>query len=132
MSGIKNVIVSELKLKGFKGKKKKKRKLTDNVTSVKKARIQEPQNNQQDGGIPEFHDDGSVVPLDESLLLNEEEEEDDYYTAAEKSFRLAKQKRESQRIDSKLKLTHRQKMEMFNKHLASLSEHFDIPKVGPG
>eukprot|EP00922_Rhytidocystis_sp_ex-Travisia-forbesii_P038007 GHVS01056589.1.p1 GENE.GHVS01056589.1~~GHVS01056589.1.p1 ORF type:complete len:147 (+),score=58.35 GHVS01056589.1:285-725(+) len=53
-------------------------------------------------------------------------------TPAERSFRLAQQKRESKRVDSRLKLTHRERMERLNAHLASLSEHFDIPKVGPG
>eukprot|EP00922_Rhytidocystis_sp_ex-Travisia-forbesii_P010884 GHVS01015931.1.p1 GENE.GHVS01015931.1~~GHVS01015931.1.p1 ORF type:complete len:160 (-),score=34.82 GHVS01015931.1:249-728(-) len=53
-------------------------------------------------------------------------------TPAERSFRLAQQKREGKRVDERLKLTHRQKMERLNAHLASLSEHFDIPKVGPG
>lgn len=53
-------------------------------------------------------------------------------TSAERSFKLAQQKREGARVDRKLKMTHRQRMEQLNTHLASLSEHFDIPKVGPG
>eukprot|EP00922_Rhytidocystis_sp_ex-Travisia-forbesii_P059403 GHVS01088090.1.p1 GENE.GHVS01088090.1~~GHVS01088090.1.p1 ORF type:complete len:148 (+),score=46.35 GHVS01088090.1:185-628(+) len=54
------------------------------------------------------------------------------HTPAERSFRLAQQKREWKRVDGRLKLTHRERMERLNAHLASLSEHFDIPKVGPG
>lgn len=29
-------------------------------------------------------------------------------------------------------MTHREKLEKFNKNLNKLPEHFDIPKVGPG
>ena len=31
-----------------------------------------------------------------------------------------------------MELNHREKVEQFNKKLAKLPEHFDIPKVGPG
>lgn len=38
----------------------------------------------------------------------------------------------TERIDSKLKESYREKVEKFNKNLESLCEHFDLPKVGPG
>eukprot|EP00914_Ancora_sagittata_P034229 GHVO01069127.1.p1 GENE.GHVO01069127.1~~GHVO01069127.1.p1 ORF type:complete len:128 (+),score=24.78 GHVO01069127.1:147-530(+) len=53
-------------------------------------------------------------------------------TAAEKSFRLVQLRRERERAQKKLELSHRQRIEKFNAQLAALSEHFDIPKVGPG
>mmetsp|Transcript_88113 Transcript_88113/g.174868 ORF Transcript_88113/g.174868 Transcript_88113/m.174868 type:complete len:128 (-) Transcript_88113:1-384(-) len=53
-------------------------------------------------------------------------------TVAEKAFQLAKEKRSKMRIDECITYTHRQRMDRFNIHLGSLSEHFDIPKVGPG
>jgi len=56
----------------------------------------------------------------------------DSLTPAEKAFRLAYTSREKERIAKRLQLTHRQRMEKLNAHLATLSEHFDIPKVGPG
>jgi protein FAM32A len=34
--------------------------------------------------------------------------------------------------DKDLMVSHRQKIENFNKKLANLPEHNDIPKVGPG
>lgn len=55
-----------------------------------------------------------------------------HWTAAERAFFLARKAREAERIKNQLKLTHRQRMEKFNQHLASLSEHFDQPRVGPG
>lgn len=53
-------------------------------------------------------------------------------TTAEKTFLIAKAKRRKQWIDKRLSMTHRQRMAAFNAELGKLSEHFDIPKVGPG
>ena len=53
-------------------------------------------------------------------------------TVAQKTFQLAKEKRTNQRVNEAIKYTHRQRMDKLNAHLGSLSEHFDIPKVGPG
>lgn len=53
-------------------------------------------------------------------------------TTAQKTFKLARQKRSNQRINEAIQYTHRQRMDKLNAHLGSLSEHFDIPKVGPG
>ncbi|KAI8440904.1 hypothetical protein MSG28_009202 [Choristoneura fumiferana] len=36
---------------------------------------------------------------------------------------------EKQRILQKAEMTHKQRVEKFNQHLDSLTEHFDIPKV---
>ena len=35
----------------------------------------------------------------------------------------------TERIKLKASLTHKQRVEEFNRHLDSLTEHFDIPKV---
>lgn len=53
-------------------------------------------------------------------------------TPAEKSFIIAQTKRRDDKTVKSLTQTHRERMETFNQHLGSLSEHFDIPKVGPG
>ncbi|XP_037778872.1 protein KRI1 homolog [Penaeus monodon] len=51
------------------------------------------------------------------------------YTEAEKRFLERKRKMEAERILKKASLTHKEKVEEFNRHLDSLTEHFDIPKV---
>lgn len=61
------------------------------------------------------------VSVDEDLLLLEEEQ-DPKWTPAEKAFQLARKKREKERVNERLKFTHRQRMEKLNAHLASLSE----------
>ena len=44
------------------------------------------------------------------------------WTKAEKAFYFARKAREAERVKKQLQLTHRQRMEKFNRHLASLSE----------
>mmetsp|Transcript_55094 Transcript_55094/g.128948 ORF Transcript_55094/g.128948 Transcript_55094/m.128948 type:complete len:127 (+) Transcript_55094:63-443(+) len=53
-------------------------------------------------------------------------------TDAEQGKVRMKERRMNDSISEAIQYTHRQRMEMFNGHLSSLSEHFDIPKVGPG
>nr|CAD7408876.1 unnamed protein product [Timema cristinae] len=36
---------------------------------------------------------------------------------------------QKERINQKASMTHKQRVEEFNRHLDSLTEHFDIPKV---
>ena len=40
--------------------------------------------------------------------------------------------REKEAIERLASKTHKEKVQEFNEKLASLSEHHDIPKVGPG
>jgi len=50
-------------------------------------------------------------------------------TKAEESFRSKQEEIAQKRILKKASKTHKQRVEEFNKHLDSLSEHYDIPKV---
>ncbi|KAK3861837.1 hypothetical protein Pcinc_032237 [Petrolisthes cinctipes] len=51
------------------------------------------------------------------------------YTEAEHRFKERQRKMEAERILQKANKTHKEKVEDFNRHLDSLTEHFDIPKV---
>ncbi|KAK4044775.1 protein FAM32A [Parachaetomium inaequale] len=66
-----------------------------------------------------------------------QEEEEENKTETERRFAEAKRKRlkeltESGRIRPELLKTHKQRVEELNAHLARLSEHHDMPKIGPG
>lgn len=50
-------------------------------------------------------------------------------TKAEEAFKAKQGKIAQERILKKASKTHKQRVEEFNKHLDSLSEHYDIPKV---
>ena len=57
---------------------------------------------------------------------------EDHRTPAEKKYHEQKAKLEAQRLAKVASKSHRQRVEEFNQYLANLSEHYDIPKVGPG
>lgn len=50
-------------------------------------------------------------------------------TKAQHSFLKMKEKKQDERILDKASRTHKQRVEEFNRHLDSLTEHYDIPKV---
>ena len=50
-------------------------------------------------------------------------------TKAEIAFQKMQEKMQKERIKQKAAMTHKQRVEEFNRHLDSLTEHFDIPKV---
>lgn len=53
-------------------------------------------------------------------------------TKAELAFEKAQIDMENDRIKKAIQKTYREKVEALNKHLATLTEHNDIPRVGPG
>ncbi|KJA25893.1 hypothetical protein HYPSUDRAFT_64616 [Hypholoma sublateritium FD-334 SS-4] len=53
-------------------------------------------------------------------------------TEAERRFEEVQKRRLEQRIAKLAHKTHKDRVSEFNAHLESLSEHHDIPKVGPG
>lgn len=57
---------------------------------------------------------------------------DAYLTPAERKFLQQTEKLELQRLAKMASKSHRDRIHQFNQYLANLSEHHDIPKVGPG
>lgn len=64
----------------------------------------------------------AAIPKDAKVIINTK-------TKAEQAFESKQQKIVESRILKKASKTHKQRVEEFNKHLDSLSEHHDIPKV---
>lgn len=60
------------------------------------------------------------------------ERAEDHWTPAERRYYEQLQKVEARRNEKQAAKSHRQKIEEFNKYLGNLTEHHDIPKVGPG
>ncbi|XP_063973656.1 protein FAM32A-like isoform X1 [Diachasmimorpha longicaudata] len=70
--------------------------------------------------------------LVEVSKIVEEEEQPKHVvqrTKAELAFLKMQEKMQTERIKQKASKTHKQRVEEFNRHLDSLTEHFDIPKV---
>ncbi|KAI8921299.1 hypothetical protein DFJ77DRAFT_449290 [Powellomyces hirtus] len=53
-------------------------------------------------------------------------------TPAELKFEEIQRKRQQDRISKTAASSHKERVAEFNKYLENLSEHYDIPKVGPG
>jgi protein FAM32A len=56
----------------------------------------------------------------------------DHLTPAERRYMEQKQKIDMQKLAKVANKSHRDRIQDFNQYLANLSEHYDIPKVGPG
>ncbi|KAG9454337.1 hypothetical protein H6P81_007241 [Aristolochia fimbriata] len=57
---------------------------------------------------------------------------DDNLTPAERRYIEQRKKIETHRLAKNANKSHRDRIQDFNQYLANLSEHYDIPKVGPG
>ncbi|XP_018333388.1 protein FAM32A-like [Agrilus planipennis] len=98
------VAKGKLKLKGDSGIKKKKKNKKEKVLEQVSKTLDIPEQNEQ--------------------LKSELKK-----TKAEMAYLKMKEKMQTERIMEKASLTHKQRVEKFNQHLDSLTEHFDIPKV---
>jgi protein FAM32A len=55
----------------------------------------------------------------------------DHLTPAERCYMEQKHKIDMQKMAKVANKSHRDRIQDFNQYLANLSEHYDIPKVGP-
>ncbi|XKL68398.1 hypothetical protein PGB90_003889 [Kerria lacca] len=67
--------------------------------------------------------------VNKSVDQNMGEKSELMLTKAEKAFMQQQEKLQKERIMKIASMTHKQRVEEFNRHLDSLTEHFDIPKV---
>ena len=134
--GFENVVGGKLKLKGAaaieKPKKKKKKKKTKKT--------------EEKGGGRDVDDDEDPLLLDgerknattasvssrDKQHQQERKRTTDTRTNAEKAHDERSRLQRKKMILEQAELTHKEKVRMFNEKLARLSEHHDIPKVGPG
>lgn len=70
--------------------------------------------------------------LREGYVPPQPDESADRRTPAERKFDEIQAKREAERVAKLASKTHRDRVNEFNAYLANLSEHHDIPRVGPG
>nr|XP_043606809.1 protein FAM32A-like [Erigeron canadensis]XP_043606810.1 protein FAM32A-like [Erigeron canadensis]XP_043606811.1 protein FAM32A-like [Erigeron canadensis] len=130
MSAYENVVPGKLKLKGKaldvkpggvkKKSKKKNRAFSDQI-------IQKTNNDeisQEMGKIVEKGTNDGVKSKGTSHV--------DSLTPAEKRYMEQRQKIDMQKMAKTANKSHRDRLSEFNQYLANMSEHYDIPKVGPG
>ncbi|KAI4535020.1 hypothetical protein MG293_015880 [Ovis ammon polii] len=77
-------------------------------------------------------DKAKLLQMMGKIQKNQEEElrrHLDKRTPAQVAFEKVQEKRQMERVLKKASITHKQRVEDFNRHLDTLSEHYDIPKV---
>ncbi|KAH7564850.1 hypothetical protein ACOSP7_021343 [Xanthoceras sorbifolium] len=136
MSSYENVIGGKLKLKGKAldvkagGVKKKKKH--------KKEREQIDQAIEKDlsaGGSTEVSTDPSETEInnaDKQIVEEKAAPYDDHLTPAERRYIEQRLQLDVNRLAKESNKSHRDRIQDFNQYLANMSEHYDIPKVGPG
>ncbi|PNS16598.1 hypothetical protein CAC42_98 [Sphaceloma murrayae] len=117
-----------LKLKGAKDagidKKKKKKKRTADATHDKETPTNESLESEkaQQSRVVSKSTDKSPVSRDQ----------DTEKTEAERKYEEVRRKRLEERLRRDGIRTHKEKVEELNKYLSGLSEHHDMPRIGPG
>lgn len=122
----------KLKLKGSKvadGRVEKKKKKGLKKEERKKKEEQEAKMNPDNGeGAVERRDDEHS----ESREDPRNEEEGGPKTETERKYEEVRRKRLRERLQRDGVKTHKERVEDLNKYLSRLSEHHDMPKIGPG
>ncbi|KAL1224180.1 hypothetical protein V5N11_031317 [Cardamine amara subsp. amara] len=144
MSAYDNVIGGKLKLKGKAldvkaggvKKKKKHRKQEEQALKVTEHELIEGENAESLGKLIEG-DEEEGEEMDRSEKASEDaklqhDDDDDHLTPAERRYIEQKRRLDVQKLAKDANKSHRNRIEDFNQYLANMSEHYDIPKVGPG
>ncbi|KAL8458892.1 hypothetical protein ACS0TY_035569 [Phlomoides rotata] len=132
MSAYDNVVVGKLKLKGKAldvkaggmKKKKKQKKQYEQISQVVESEggteVLTDSNKEEVSDANKSIEDGSSANWDNNL------------TPAERRYMEERERIDSQKLAKTSNKSHRDRIEDFNQYLANMSEHYDIPKVGPG
>ncbi|KAL9226923.1 hypothetical protein vseg_002680 [Gypsophila vaccaria] len=124
MSEYENVVAGKLRLKGkaldVKGisKKKKHRKHLEQFNKFMSSDV-----------MKEIQAENNADRHDRNEL---ESSYDERLTPAERRYLERWKQLEAKRLLKNASESHRDRVNKFNQYLANLSEHYDIPKVGPG
>ncbi|XP_021297084.1 protein FAM32A-like [Herrania umbratica] len=136
MSAYDNIMGGKLKLKGKAldvkaggiKKKKKHRKHQDQITEA-------TQNDLSAVGSAEVSVDPTeedINDADKSSGEGKAPHYDDHLTPAERRYIEQREQLDVHRLAKEANKSHRDRIQDFNQYLANMSEHYDIPKVGPG
>ncbi|KAK7292824.1 hypothetical protein RJT34_15678 [Clitoria ternatea] len=136
MSAYENVVGGKLKLKGkaldvaggVKKKKKKNKRNQDQFSQAVEDEISA-------GGSIEHEKDANDQDINDVSKLSGEGKPahyDDHLTPAERRYIEQREKLDVNRLAKISNKSHRDRIQDFNQYLANMSEHYDIPKVGPG
>ncbi|KAM3749794.1 hypothetical protein ACB098_05G213100 [Castanea mollissima] len=118
-----NVVGGKLKLKG--------KALDVKAGGVKKKK----KNKKRHSGSAELSTDPNEEDVDDAKKMSGDAKTvhcDDHLTLAERRYIEQRKQIDVHRLAKVANKSHRDKIQDFNQYLANMSEHYDIPKVGPG
>ncbi|XP_047952563.1 protein FAM32A-like [Salvia hispanica] len=131
MSGYENVIGGKLKLKG--------KALDVKAGGVKKKKKQKKQHDQiseavesENAEIASDLEKQESADPDKSTGDDRSASWDSNLTPAERRYMEQRERIDRHKLAKTSNKSHRDRIEDFNQYLANMSEHYDIPKVGPG
>ncbi|CAK4033905.1 Hypothetical predicted protein [Lecanosticta acicola] len=132
-----NAVGGGLKLKGAssggieKTKKKKAKKAVVRADSGEETKKEQQQVEDGDGDLQKALADEEEV--DETRDARDAEEVKEYgKTEAQRRFEERRKKRLDERLKREGVRTHKERVQQLNKYLSTLSEHNDMPRIGPG
>ncbi|XP_024181793.1 protein FAM32A-like isoform X1 [Rosa chinensis] len=136
MSSYENVVGGKLKLKGKAldvkaagiKKKKKHKKHQDQISLVTEKELAA-------GGSTEELTNPDEEDMNDDNKSREDGKAasyDEYLTPAERRYIEQREQIDNHRLAKTANKSHRDRIQDFNQYLANMSEHYDIPKVGPG
>ncbi|XP_068334687.1 uncharacterized protein [Pyrus communis] len=137
MSSYENVVGGKLKLKG---------KALDVKAAGMKKKKKHKKHQEQTSIVTETELSAGVDEITEVTNPDEEEINDshksseegkaphygDLLTPAERRYIEQRERIDNHRLAKTANKSHRDRIQDFNQYLANMSEHYDIPKVGPG
>ncbi|KAJ9167575.1 hypothetical protein P3X46_019197 [Hevea brasiliensis] len=129
MSAYENVVGGKLRLKGQPLDVK-----TVGISKTKKKKHHYHDRPRTGGNNSSSKDHGENIndETDKDDKKGQAAKYDDHITAAERRYLQQWEKIDLQRLTKMASKSHRDQIQEFNQYLANLSEHYDIPKVGPG
>ncbi|OMO76080.1 hypothetical protein CCACVL1_15930 [Corchorus capsularis] len=139
MSAYENVVGGKLKLKGkaldvkaggIKKKKKKSKKHQDEVSQVTLNDLDASADENTE--VPVDPNEEDINDADKSSGEQKGPHHDDFLTPAERRYIEQRRQLDVHRLAKEANKSHRDRIQDFNQYLANMSEHYDIPKVGPG
>ncbi|KAI0471134.1 hypothetical protein GGR56DRAFT_668029 [Xylariaceae sp. FL0804] len=124
-----------LRLKGGKVEKSKKKKKKDRKLERPVGDVATAAATSKDLDSTELRD--GEEPVAGSRVKAEDTDRAEYKTEAERRHEEAARKKmlkmlEDPTLSSELRKTHKERVEGLNTYLSKLSEHHDMPKIGPG
>ncbi|KAF4120584.1 protein FAM32A [Geosmithia morbida] len=130
MSDLSGVVGGKLRLKGVKVEKKKKKKKGKDADKKKDLEKNlstgDDQNRERDDDHDDHDDDHDDVGNDHHQPIKTEAELRYEETRKKRLLKMAETSR------PELLKTHKERVEELNTYLSKLSEHHDMPKIGPG